>query len=120
MVWHESGMSPTRDTRFIAALIDTLASRYNVDPNRVYANGLSNGGGMTWGLSCTMSRKIAAFGLVGAALTMDMHACGDSTPAPAIIIHGTADNAAHYQGGDSWVSLGNEPWPSVPSFTANW
>jgi len=120
MVWHEGGMGPTPDTRFIGALIDTLASQYNVDPARIYANGLSNGGGMTWGLSCKLPHRIAAFGLVGAALTMDMHACADSIPTPVIIIHGTGDNAAHYQGGDSWVSPGNQPWPSVPAFTANW
>ena len=48
-VWHEGvrpGLSP--DVTFIAALIDTISAHYNIDPARVYANGLSNGGGMSF------------------------------------------------------------------------
>ena len=40
---------------------------HNIDPARIYANGLSNGGGMAFVLSCTMSDRIAAVGLVAAA-----------------------------------------------------
>jgi hypothetical protein len=37
------------------------------DPKRIYADGLSNGGGMAFLLSCTMSDRIAAVGLVASA-----------------------------------------------------
>ena len=55
-VWHEGdGAEPSRDVRFISELIDTLEVRYNIDPRMIYANGLSNGGGMSFALSCTRS-----------------------------------------------------------------
>ena len=62
-----SGSRLTRDVRFISELIDKLEAAYNIDPRRIYANGLSNGGGMAFVLSCTLSDRIAAVGMVGAA-----------------------------------------------------
>src|SRR5438105_8467036 len=64
-VWHEGDEAgPSRDVRFISELIDTLEARYNIDPQMIYANGLSNGGGMSFALSCTLSDRIAAVGMV--------------------------------------------------------
>ena len=40
--------------------------RYNVDNDRIYAFGYSNGGAMTMTLACYLTDKIAAFGLTGA------------------------------------------------------
>lgn len=45
----EPGERDGRDNRFITELIDTLRAKYNIDPMRIYANGLSNGGGMSFG-----------------------------------------------------------------------
>ncbi len=53
------------DVTFISELIDTLEAAYNIDPTRIYANGLSNGGGMAFVLSCMLSDRIAAVGMVG-------------------------------------------------------
>ena len=41
----EGAQSPSQmpDVRFISGLIDTLEAAYNIDPARIYANGLSNG-----------------------------------------------------------------------------
>ena len=62
-VWHEEeGPGLPRDVTFISELIDTLEARYNIDPARIYANGLSNGGGMSFVVSCTLSHRIAAVG----------------------------------------------------------
>src|SRR5438309_4352186 len=91
-VWHEGGgPEPSRDVRFISELIDTLEARYNVDPRMIYANGLSNGGGMSFALSCTLSDRIAAVGMVGAALLVPFSWCTDQRPVPMIAFHGTAD-----------------------------
>ncbi|MGH9409331.1 MAG: alpha/beta hydrolase family esterase, partial [Vicinamibacterales bacterium] len=54
------------DVRFISDLIDKLRAAYDIDAARIYANGLSNGGGMAFVLSCTLSDRIAAVGLVSA------------------------------------------------------
>src|SRR6185436_18970196 len=62
-VWHgDAGNRNARDNRFVSDLIDTLRARFNIDPTRIYANGLSNGGGMSFGLSCALSDRIAAVG----------------------------------------------------------
>src|SRR5947209_2845525 len=104
-VWHEGGeAAPSRDVRFISELIDTLEAAYNIDPRMIYANGLSNGGGMSFALSCTLSDRIAAVGMVGAALLLPFSWCMDLRPVPMIAFHGTADAAAPYKGGFSWVA----------------
>lgn len=43
-----------------------LETSYDIDRRRIYANGMSNGGGMTFVLSCTLSDRIAAVGPVSA------------------------------------------------------
>ncbi len=99
-IWHvDRGAGLTRDVSFISALIDTLEATYNIDPTRIYANGLSAGGGMAFVLSCTLSDRIAAVGLVAAAQPMDRGWCTDQRPLPMIAFHGAADPIVPYQGG---------------------
>jgi polyhydroxybutyrate depolymerase len=112
--------TPSRmpDVIFISELIDTLEASYNIDPTRIYADGLSNGGGMAFVLSCTLSDRIAAVGMVSAARSPDWNWCDNDRPVPMIAFHGTADRIAPYNGGRTPV--GSDIFPSVPSFTANW
>lgn len=131
-VWRaEPSDGLAKDVRFISALIDTLSAHYHVDSTRIYANGLSNGGGMSFALSCMLSDRIAAVGMVAAAQTLPWGWCmegGDrgggsgnreaERPVPVISFHGTADPAVPYNGGSSWISP--RPWPNVPKWTASW
>src|SRR5438046_3752502 len=117
-VWHEGGgAEPSRDVRFISELIDTLEARYNIDPGMIYANGLSNGGGMSFALSCTLSDRIAAVGMVGAALLLPFSWCTDQRPVPMIAFHGTPAAAGPYKGGFSWVAP--QRFQGVRAFTAS-
>jgi polyhydroxybutyrate depolymerase len=113
------GDGPLKDVRFIAELIDNLKASYTIDPTRIYADGLSNGGGMAVLLSCTMSDRIAAVGLVAAAHFLPLSACKDERAVPMIAFHGTDDRFARYHGGTAWVARGYV-FPSIPEFTANW
>jgi len=106
------------DVRFISELIDTLKAAYNIDSTRVYANGLSNGGGMAFVLSCTLSDRVAAVGMVAAAQLLPWDWCSDHRPVPMITFHGTADPVTPYNGGRTWVAP--QPFPSIPDWTANW
>jgi polyhydroxybutyrate depolymerase len=118
-IWHvDSGGGLGRDVAFISELIDKLEASYNIDPSRIYANGFSNGGGMSFVLSCTLSNRIAAVGMVGAAQTLPWSWCTDHSAVPMIAFHGTADRMATYHGGASWVS--QTPFPDVPTWAANW
>ena len=115
--WRASGGSgSTRDVRFISELIDTLRASYNIDPTRIYANGLSNGGGMSFALSCRLADRIAAVGMVATAIFLPWSGCTDQRPVPMVAFHGTADSAARYTGGASWVAPG--VFPNIPIWTA--
>lgn len=117
--WRVSrGAGLERDVAFISDLIDTLSARFRIDPRRIYANGLSNGGGMSFVLSCRLSHRIAAVGMVGAAYTLPFDWCEDRRPVPAVMIHGTADPVTLYAGGKSWVAP--RPFPSIPGWAAAW
>ncbi|MEO5567907.1 MAG: PHB depolymerase family esterase [Gemmatimonadaceae bacterium] len=119
VAWRATGGSPaTPDVRFIGELIDTLSARYRIDPSRIYADGVSNGGGMAFVLSCTMSGRIAAVGMVGPAHLLPFSACTDTTPVPMMHIHGTEDTAAPYNGGSSWVA--RQPFANIPRWVASW
>ncbi len=118
-IWNvRRGPGLMRDVRFISELIDRLEADYNIDPTRIYANGLSNGGGMSFVLSCTLSDRIAAVGMVAAAQTLPSSWCTDRRPVPMIAFHGTADPVTPYNGGASWVSP--RSFPDVSTWVANW
>jgi polyhydroxybutyrate depolymerase len=118
-IWHvEPSPRLAQDIRFIEELIDTLASHYTIDRSRIYANGLSNGGGMSFVLSCVLADRIAAVGLVAAAQTLPWQWCKDRNPVPMIAFHGTADLQVPYKGGSSWVSA--RAFPDVATWAANW
>lgn len=112
------GPGATADVTFIADLIDHLKAEYNIDPARIYADGLSNGGGMAFVLSCELSGRIAAVGMVAAAHMLDWSSCRDPRPVPMISFHGTADRATPYAGGVTWVAP--QSFPAIPTWTANW
>ncbi len=114
-IWRMGGK---KDVRFIADLIDKLQADYNIDPARIYANGLSNGGGMSFVLSCTLSDRIAAVGMVAAAQLLPWRWCTDQRPVPMITFHGTADSMTPYKGGATWVAA--RTFPDISTWTANW
>jgi polyhydroxybutyrate depolymerase len=109
-----SDTDPMLDVTFFSDLIDQLESEYNLDPARIYANGLSNGGGMSFVLSCRLSERIAAIGTVSGAYMFPWSECHPSRPVPTIVFHGTADPIVPYQGGPSKAF--DLPFPSIPEW----
>lgn len=118
--WRAGGGSGSagmmRDVRFLSELIDTLMANYNIDVTKVYANGLSNGGGMAFALSCALSGRIAAIGMVSTAIFLPWPLCTDRRPVPVIVFQGTADKQVPYHGGQTWVAPG--VFPDIPRWTA--
>ena len=115
-VWPGGTRSLPRDVKYISDLIDKLAGEYNIDPRRIYADGMSNGGGMSFALSCKLGDRIAAAGAVSSAQTLPWERCDGSKPVPLIVFHGTADRFAPYHGGASPVAP--EPFPDIPEWIA--
>jgi len=107
------------DVAFIADLIDTLEAAYHVDPARIYVTGFSNGGGMAFALSCTLSQRIAAVGTVAAAQSLSWSWCRNTRPVPMITFHGTRDRLVPY-GGALPSLMSPRPLPPVATWVAGW
>lgn len=102
------------DVQFIADLLDQLHQRHNIDPSRVYANGLSNGGGMSFLLACKLSDRIAAIGSVAGAYLFPQTEWTAPRRVPAILFHGCEDPLVPFHGGPSKVF--RVPFPDVPGW----
>ena len=91
------GLNRQDDIGFINVLIDSIATDYNIDLDRIYACGMSNGGYMSYELICSLSDKITAFGSVtGNFMLNDDQSCSVSREIPLIHIHGTDDRLVDY------------------------
>ncbi len=89
------------DVKFISCLIDTLIVLYNIDSNRVYVTGISNGGIMSFRLACELSNKIAAFAPVAASMPLNpAYDCKPVRPVPMMLIFGDEDPLVPFKGGD--------------------
>ncbi len=90
--------SGVNDVSFTEAILDKVQSQLCIDRDRVYATGLSNGGGMVSLLSCTLSDRFAAFGIVAGAMYYPSGACKPPRPTPLMTIHGDNDPNVPYAG----------------------
>ncbi len=104
-----------QDVTFISDLIDELEKQFDIDPARIYANGLSNGGGMAHLLGCTLSDRIAAVGSVAGAFVFPLEDCHPARPVPMIAFHGTVDPIVPYLGGPTRDFI----FPSIPQWMAD-
>lgn len=124
--------STADDIGFTEAMIDTLAANYNIDLNRVYSCGYSNGGYFSFVLACQLSAEIAAIGSVGGTMSTETYnSCNPSHPTPVVTIHGTDDATVSYSGGNPnnseslsdvntyWANYNNTIVPPVVSNLPN-
>ena len=86
------------DVAFVDRLIDELGARFDGDVDHVFVTGLSNGGDMTHRLGCELSGRIDAIAPVGAPRVVAT--CDPVQPVATMIVHGTDDPCALYDGGD--------------------
>lgn len=114
--WNVGGFtagSPADDVGFTEALLAEIQSDYNIDNNRIYATGMSNGGYMAFLLGCQMNDAFAAIASVTGTMTIDTYdECIPNAPMPVLQIHGTADETVSYEGTETW----NKSIPDVLSY----
>lgn len=97
--WNSGYGTGVDDIGFIDALIDTIATNYTVDLQRVYSTGISNGGIMSNTLACALNHRIAAIAGVGGTMSVGQNAsCSPSNKIPVMHIHGTSDVVVPYAG----------------------
>ncbi|MHB8902020.1 MAG: extracellular catalytic domain type 1 short-chain-length polyhydroxyalkanoate depolymerase [Thermoguttaceae bacterium] len=102
LVWNSGGFAgPGADRRpddvaLVLAVLDDLATVIQVDPKRVYATGMSNGGMMCYRLAAELSDRIAAIAPVSG--TMAVQEARPGRPVAVIHFHGTADQLVPFEG----------------------
>ncbi len=87
------------DLGFISAIINLMVEEYNVDPSRVYATGISNGGFMSFRLAADLSDRIAAIAPVTAQISEANENLVPEFPISVMIINGDLDPLVPYNGG---------------------
>lgn len=97
------------DVDFVRQIVGELQKHYNVDMNRIYAVGMSNGGGMAANLACQAPDLMAGVvGVSGAYYNPVNEGCAPGS-VPTFLVHGSDDKLTHYQGG----SLHDAPYLPV-------
>jgi polyhydroxybutyrate depolymerase len=95
--------STADDVGFVEAMISEISSQYNLDMERIYAAGYSNGGMMAYGLANYKSDLIAAVASVSGTM---LNCIGPTShPMPVIHLHGTSDGVVSYNGSNDWNSV---------------
>ncbi len=108
---HKAGAAD--DVTFISDLLDRVEHDWCIDPHRIYAIGVSSGGGMVARLACDLSARLTGIASVAGAYGA-LPACRPGRPVSVLEIHGTADRIVPYQGRAS-DGAGN-----VPAFVHGW
>lgn len=82
------------DIGFLRAMVADIESAICIDPRRVYATGMSNGGHMSYALSCEAADLFAAVAPVAGANRWPD--CAPSRPIPTFAFHGVQDLIVPY------------------------
>jgi polyhydroxybutyrate depolymerase len=86
------------DVARLGALLDTWAARPEVDADRIYLMGISNGGFMAMKLACERSRHVAAVAAFSGALEKPAD-CPGLERLSVLMVHGDADEIVSYAAG---------------------
>ncbi|MHC1481217.1 CE1 family esterase [Frateuria aurantia] len=91
---------PQDDVGFTSAIIDWVGQHEQVDPDRIFATGLSNGALFTQRLGCELSSRIRAIAPVAGSMPAELaSSCRPSHLVAVLQIDGTADPIMPYAGG---------------------
>ncbi|MBI2331319.1 MAG: dienelactone hydrolase family protein [Chloroflexi bacterium] len=106
------------DVGFVRAIIGDLQTVTNIDPKRVYASGMSNGGIMSYRLACEAADIFAAITSVSG--TLNVSPCNPTENISVMHFHGTDDQHIPYNGGVGSESLVDINFVSVQSTVDFW
>jgi polyhydroxybutyrate depolymerase len=95
--------STADDLGFVEIMISEISSNYNIDMERIYAAGYSNGGMMVYGLANYKSNLIAAVASVSGSMLDCIGVVNH--PMPVINLHGTLDDVIPYNGNSDYAPV---------------
>lgn len=129
--WQGDPTSHVNDVKFTLELLEAIEKSFCIDDQRIYASGLSNGGGFVANiLACdpTASKKFAAFAAASGAYyqndvkgecdadNVQLTCNNGGAKVPLVVTHGGKDNVIKYEGGKRRKSC----LPSIPHFVTAW
>jgi polyhydroxybutyrate depolymerase len=109
--WNDGRVVPTSkahrekidDLAFVSALLDTLGKDQSIDPKRIFATGVSNGGIFSHYLAANLAPRIAAIApVVGGIADPFFKRFHPDRPVSVFIVQGTKDPVVPYEAG--WVA----------------
>jgi polyhydroxybutyrate depolymerase len=109
------GHDSVDDVGFITQMVAEIGKTVGVDPTRVYATGISNGGMMSYTLACDSG----VFAAIGPDSATQLDPCTAPHPTSVMHIHGTADRLIRYDGGRG-AGVARIAGPPVPNLNAFW
>ena len=87
------------DVGYLSGLIEEAKQTYNIDADRVYLIGHSNGGFMSFRMACEVAPLFTALASLAGGTYEDPADCEPGTPPVSVlVIHGTADDTIPYDG----------------------
>ena len=100
--WNSGGWtigSTVDDVDFIDTIIKLVSQKYNLNQDRIYSTGMSNGGFMSYHLACNLSSKIAAVASVTGSMSKETYEdCNPAHPTSILQVHGTIDATVPFDG----------------------
>jgi polyhydroxybutyrate depolymerase len=111
----ESGRTGVDDVAFVTGAVLSLEDDVALDPTRVYATGISNGGMLSYRLACDSG----LFAAVAPVAATELGACADPAPLSVLHVHGLADGNVRYDGrpGQGFAHIDGPP---VADVVAGW
>ena len=106
------------DVSVIKAVVADIKRRANIDSNRIYANGMSNGGMMSYRLACELTDTFAAIASVAG--TDGTKICNPSRPISILHIHALDDDHVLFNGGSGVKSKTHADFVPVPDTIQKW
>ena len=87
------------DVEFITSLAMFLQEKYNLDSEKTFCTGMSNGGDMSYLLGCEAPDIFKAIApITGCMMKWIYDSCNENDPVPVFHVHGTADHTTYYDG----------------------
>ena len=110
------------DVGLAKAIVQQIASKVCIDPKRVYATGISNGGMFSHRLACEAFSTFAAVAPVAGRIDLfPITSCAPGRPVSVIAFHGDHDELVPYQEAQNanaqWLKINGCTDPGTVTFT---
>ncbi|MET7399095.1 PHB depolymerase family esterase [Dactylosporangium sp. NPDC005572] len=105
------GREGVDDVAYVLGVVAAVRAARPVDPDRIYATGISNGGLMAYRLACDTD----VFAAIGPDAATLLGGCPDPAPVSVLHLHGTADTMVRPDGapGDGFADIDGPPVADV-------